>query len=80
MDNNSEKYLMPEDFEKEEDFKKVTRLMEMSKLLYSIHKELKGYKGNITTLRQDLLKICAGLERLRSQILSGEEEPFPEND
>lgn len=53
------------------DIKRVDRLMEMSKELYAMHKELEGYPGNITTVRQDLIKVCGGLDRVRSQILEG---------
>ena len=63
------------------DLKKIERLMEISKSLYGIHKELEGFSGNTTTVRQDIIKVCGGLDRIRSQILEGGEvETLPSSD
>ncbi len=60
------------------DIKKLDRLMEMSKTLYGIHKELESYEGTTTTLRQNILESCSGLDKLRNQIIgktTGQEDP-----
>jgi len=60
------------------DIKRVERLMQISSQFYNVHKELESYPGNITTVRQDIIKVCEGLDRVRSQII-GKTTGEPEN-
>ena len=56
---------------KKEKSTKVQELMEMSKTLYDMHEKLNEFEAPVTGLRQDILKVCSGLDSLRNQIVSG---------
>jgi len=58
--------------------KKVSELMEMSKALYEMHGKLGSFEGTTTSIRQDILKVCSGLDALRNQIVGETSGPQPE--
>ncbi len=51
--------------------KQVESLLEMSKILYSMHEEVGEIDGATTTIRKNLLDACTGLDALRNQIIGG---------
>jgi len=55
--------------------KKIQDLMSMSTTLYKMHTDLGKLEAPTTGIRQDILKVCSGLDQLRTQIIGGVDKP-----
>ncbi len=57
--------------------KQVKELIVMSEALYVMYTKIGEFDGAITTIRQNILTVCSGLDQLRNQIIAGPEKEGP---